>query len=298
MKKETKRYTLVEYLGSKERYYDSKEEYENVLREIEKSNKRKTSRLYCGNITTERLGGGRLKATIHIYGKLTEPMTITELDTFTLGKTEEELISELQDKIRTKDCAPDINIAYFENKNQGEKERVHYDRRIKYIPVMYKGDEKYLDKDYISNCFKFHANQNDYGFFLGIANEFCFYRVVDAEIEALYIAVDRCRNQGYNPYDMYIAAMRLFRNLIIERDKDQRPVRDARGEYQTSRRRLRDFATYIRDYNMPEKRKASPVKYNGRIKPVAPVAPVVQEQQPEEKEMSMQLSLFDYKNFQ
>ena len=33
-----------------------------------------------------------------------------------------QIVSELQDKIRTKDCAPDINIAYFENKNQGEKE--------------------------------------------------------------------------------------------------------------------------------------------------------------------------------
>lgn len=294
MKKETKRYTLVEYLGSKERYYDSLLEYEDVLKEIEKSNKRKTSKLYCGNITTQKLPGGRIKATIHIYNKLTDAMTISELDDLTLSKTQEELIESVKQKLRTQEgYTPDINIAYFENKNKGEKEAVHYDRRIKYLPIMYVGDEKYLDMEYISRCLKFHASENDYAFFTGLANEFCFYRVVDEEIESLYRTVNKCRYENYSSYDMYLSAMRLFRNLILERDKDLKPLRGNNGEYQTSRRRLRDFATYIRDYRLPERKRKSPVKYNGKqLSLKSQIEP-----QPQEQPQEMQLTLFNYNEF-
>lgn len=299
MKKETKRYTLVEYLGTRERYYDTLEEYENMLSEVEKSNRRKTSKLYCGNITTQKLPGGRIKATIHVYIKLTDAMTISELDEFTLSKTREELLESVKDKLKTpQGYTPDINIAYFENKNKGEKESIHYDRRIKYIPVMYKGDERYLDMEYISSCFKYHARENDYAFFTGLANEFCFYRVVDEEIEALYRSVNKCRYEGYSSYDMYLAAMRLFRNLILERDRDLKPVRGNNGEYQTSRRRLRDFATYIRDYKLPERKRISPVKYNGKQITKKVEQPVDEPKAIEpEKPKEMQLTLFNYKEF-
>ena len=52
MKKETKRYYLVEYLGSKTKRLSSVYEYEKMLKDISLYNKRKYSKYLCGNIIT------------------------------------------------------------------------------------------------------------------------------------------------------------------------------------------------------------------------------------------------------
>ena len=113
-----------------------------------------------------------------------------------------------------------------------------------------------------------HAKALDYDFFKALANEFCIYRVVEENIEDLFGMVEKCRFQGNDPMYMAEYAYRLFNNLIVERDSEGRIIRLSNGEYQISRRRLRDFGFFIRDYNMPDSRRVVPTRYN---KPQHPV---------------------------
>ena len=266
MKKETKRYSLVEYCGTRQRVYDSLEEYNNLLNIIEQNNRKKTTKYYFGNVTCVKSPEGKYIATIHLYNRLTLPKTITELDNETRDLTPKELAIKYQDKLKTKkECTPDINISYFENKNSGEKEDIHYDRRIKYIPVLYKDDEKYLNPTYIKACLSCHAKNNDYDFFKGLANEFCIYHIVSEFTEDIWDAVDKVRYQGRDNFDMYRSALNLYNNLILERKPDASAIRDENGNYQISRRRQRDFGFYIRDYNIPPAKRKTPIKYNYNI---------------------------------
>ena len=50
-KKETKRYSIVEYLGVTRREYCSLDEYRKTLDIIEKNNRKKTTKYYFGNVT-------------------------------------------------------------------------------------------------------------------------------------------------------------------------------------------------------------------------------------------------------
>lgn len=267
-KKETKRYALVEYLGTVKREYSTKEEYQEMLKTIERYNNRKTHKHFYGNITS-KIKDGKISVLVHIYHRLTEKMTISDIDHFTEGFEEDELINYFKNITSTKNLEPDINICYFENKNtEDEKsDEVHYERRIKYLPILYKGDLPFLDKNYIKKCLMAHANNNDYDFFKALASEFSPYKVVSESVEELWSIVDKCRYQGYESMEMASAAFRLYSNLIVERDREGRIIRLKNGEYQISRRRQRDFGFFIRDYNMVDSKRKIPTRYNKRIKP-------------------------------
>ncbi len=267
-KKETKRYALVEYLGTVKREYSTKEEYQEMLKTIERYNNRKTHKHFYGNITS-KIKDGKISVLVHIYHRLTEKMTISDIDHFTEGFEEDELINYFKNITSTKNLEPDINICYFENKNtEDEKsDEVHYERRIKYLPILYKGDLPFLDKNYIKKCLMAHANNNDYDFFKALASEFSPYKVVSERVEELWSIVDKCRYQGYESMEMASAAFRLYSNLIVERDREGRIIRLKNGEYQISRRRQRDFGFFIRDYNMVDSKRKIPTRYNKRIKP-------------------------------
>ena len=267
-KKETKRYALVEYLGTVKREYRTKEEYQEMLKTIERYNNRKTHKHFYGNITS-KIKDGKISVLVHIYHRLTEKMTISDIDHFTEGFEEDELINYFKNITSTKNLEPDINICYFENKNtEDEKsDEVHYERRIKYLPILYKGDLPFLDKNYIKKCLMAHANNNDYDFFKALASEFSPYKVVSESVEELWSIVDKCRYQGYESMEMASAAFRLYSNLIVERDREGRIIRLKNGEYQISRRRQRDFGFFIRDYNMVDSKRKIPTRYNKRIKP-------------------------------
>ena len=267
-KKETKRYALVEYLGTVKREYSTKEEYQEMLKTIERYNNRKKHKHFYGNITS-KIKDGKISVLVHIYHRLTEKMTISDIDHFTEGFEEDELINYFKNITSTKNLEPDINICYFENKNtEDEKsDEVHYERRIKYLPILYKGDLPFLDKNYIKKCLMAHANNNDYDFFKALASEFSPYKVVAERVEELWSIVDKCRYQGYESMEMASAAFRLYSNLIVERDREGRIIRLKNGEYQISRRRQRDFGFFIRDYNMVDSKRKIPTRYNKRIKP-------------------------------
>ncbi|NLC48598.1 MAG: hypothetical protein GX758_04490 [Tenericutes bacterium] len=266
MKKETKRYSLVEYCGTRERVYSSEEEYAELLKIIEKSNRRKTSKYYFRNITRNVNTEGMIVATIHLYNRLTMPLTITELDNMTSQLSEQELFLKYKDKLRTREShTPDINISYFENKNKDEKDAVHYDRRIKYIPVLYKEDEKYLSEQYIKYCLDFHSKKEDINFFKSLANEFSPYHVVGEQVEEIFNSADKVKYQGRDPFYLYKAAYDLYGALIVERNSNGTLIRDDEGKYQISRRRLRDFGFFVRDYDISLSKIKSPVRYNGQL---------------------------------
>ena len=161
MKKEQKSYYLVEYCGPYRSVYNSIDEVNAVLDEIRKYNRRKNERYIIGNANYEEVNG-KYVLIAHLYNKLLPKSTISELDNYTKEFNERELIINLFDKFRIVDETktrtkkgyyPDINIAYFE------------DKKLKYIPVLYKDDIKYLDRDYIFRCIDYHCYHNDITFF-------------------------------------------------------------------------------------------------------------------------------------
>lgn len=266
-KKETKRYALVEYLGTVRREYSTKEEYAELLKTIEKYNNRKTHKHFYGNITSE-LKDGKISVIVHIYHRLSQKMTISDIDHFTEGFEEDDLINYFSNVTSTKSGEPDINICYFENKDAKDEtpDEIHYERRIKYLPILYKGDLPFLDKEYVRKCLIAHARNNDYGFFKDLAKEFAPYKVVEESIEELFSIIEKCKYEGYTPTEMSNAALKLYNNLIVERDREGRIIRLPNGTYQISRRRQRDFGFFIRDYNMIDSRRKIPTRYNKRIK--------------------------------
>ena len=261
MKKETKRYTLVEYCGCRTKHLANKAEYDNMIKDIVLSNRRKTSKYLCGNVSFFRNRDKSIDATIHIYHKLMGPSTISEVDDFTTTMTEEELISRFESELCTKEeFFPDINVCYFETKNKNEKSSDKRDIGIKYIPVIYKVDRTFLDRDTIKDYLKFQAETDNFDFFKGLCNEFCFYNFIGEEIEELYRTIDRAKYQEYDGSTMYFAALRLFNRFIKEYNREGKVVLDNNGKPQISKRRLRDFGMFIRNYG---NQRRSPVCYNG-----------------------------------
>ena len=125
MKKEQKRYFLVEYLGYKKVEYNTKEEVLKALDDTRKYNNRKSSRCIAGNITCEYVNGKYIFIG-HYYRKLREKSTISELDNYTSIFYEKGLIKELYPRLVTANpdnnkegnyIYPDINIAFFEEKD-------------------------------------------------------------------------------------------------------------------------------------------------------------------------------------
>ena len=262
MKKELKRYSLCEYCGEQVRYYNNYEDYQKLLIMVDKLNKSGKNQFYFGNVSCE-FSGDLYRVSIHVYNRLTPKMTISDIDNLTMDKTEESLIEDYKDLIRTrKPFIPDINIMYFEEKNSNDKDEQTLIRRIKYIPVLYSRDKRFLDRNYIQSCIKVAAREHDINFFKKMANEFCFHHVIVEYIEKLRYYIDLCE-RGENMYSsLSNTAIELYEALIRERKSDKRVCMDEKGEPLISRRRLRDFGFFVRDYLVPTNRINIPTRYN------------------------------------
>ena len=262
MKKETKRYMIVEYAGTKEREYDTKEELDSMIEATRKYNNRKKTIYICGNADVTLING-KYHVKIHLYNKLSGKNTISDLDELTKNFDKRSLEGYFADKIKmVGSYEPDINIAYFETKDAKDDEDKPLLFGIKYIPVLYKDDLKYFDESYIKNCLMFHAERFDTSFFRAMASEFCFHHVVSNEVEKLYMYADKVDNQGYDSMSLYYVSLDLYRKLIYEREKDGSLIRNDNGGYQISARRKRDFCFFLKNYNNV-KGKNSPLRYNG-----------------------------------
>ena len=157
---------------------------------------------------------------------------------------------------------PDINIAYLETQNKDENNSIRFERGIKYIPVLYKEDTKYVDPSYIRSCMYFHAGTKDCEFFRSLAKEFSVYHFIGDEVSDLYDKVDKCEYQNASLNLLYSSANKLFSKFIIEYEKDESLTRDENGKYIISRRRLRDFGFFIKNFNIRDSKIKSPLCYN------------------------------------
>ena len=266
MKKELKKYTLVEYLGEEHREYDSIEECKNLIEILKKHNKKQKKKYLFGNVIITKVQN-KYHVIVHKYNKLTPKLTISQLDELTSKMNEKELIYYFKSSLKTKisfGYDPDINIIYL---NGREKNYPNYSSvRLSYLPVLYKDDIKYLSKKYVMKCVEYHLNNNDYYFFLELANKFEIYRVIEDDIDRLRTEVNKLRYSNYDNSYLLTIVSNLYDNLVFERDKDSRILRDCNGNILKSHRRIRDFAIFVRDYGMIEKKKNSPFKYNKKMK--------------------------------
>lgn len=264
MKKETKRYYLVEYCGSINRKLKDIYKYERMLKSINLSNKRRSSKYICGNVTFYVNNDESVTANVHVYNRLIGPVTISEIDNYTTSMSYEELVSKFESDLCTKEnYTPDINVCYFETKNKDEDCSNKKDIGIKYIPVIYKRDKQFLDINSIRNYLKFQADTHNYDFFKGLCNELCFYLFIGDEIEELYKVIDKVKSHRLDISELYRCSLKLFSKFIKEYDRNGKYVYDKDGKVQISKRRLRDFGMYIRYYNIERN---SPIKYNGKEK--------------------------------
>ncbi len=262
MKKEKKRYYLISYCGTREKVVQTKQEYEETLKEVNNYNRRSKSQYLVGNITKASMPDG-IHIIGHAYKKLTGPSTISELLEYTTRFTKEELANTLESETGIKEgYIPDINIAYLENKDRGAKEDIHYDRRIKYLPVFYKDDRKYLSKEYVLRCLKYHVYKAHFDILKGLTSELCFNKDAAEEVERMYRTIDLCEHQNYSLDELYRVGKALIEKYICEVESDRTIARDDKdASYGTSRRRLYDVGIYFK-YCGSMSQKHSPVKYN------------------------------------
>ena len=261
MKKETKRYMIVEFAGTKQKMYDTQEEVNKVLEDTRKYNARLTSKYICGNITIDNVND-KFVLTIRLYKKLSGKDTITNIDGFTRLFSMKELQAYFaKESVMQEGYTSDINVAYFETSGEKDEEGRPLIIGIKYVPVFYRGDEQYFDEEFIKKCLYYHASQGDTDFFKALAHEFIMYHVVAEQVDKLFYYVDKVEHQGYNPTTLYYDAYALYKKLIADRNSNGHVSRDDTGAQQISNRRKRDFAFFLRDYNA--RKKPSPLKYNG-----------------------------------
>lgn len=256
MKPEQKRYMLVEYYDTNVHEVSSYSEFLALLHDTELYNRRKIDgarkkgRLLYGNVHYLEKDGKKY-IVANRYHKLTDRMTISELDRYTSQFTKEEFIETNKPNFWTnmdKGYKPDINVAYLESKDRSKEEvgEVHLEQRVKYIPVMYKEDMVcFNNPDFIRENLYYFAKQGDIGFFKQLANEFCEHRPAADAVEKLFQMTERCQYEGLDYSFLVNAAMDLYRSVIYDKDKD--------GISQISVRRKRDFVFFIRKFYSPAK---------------------------------------------
>ena len=274
MKKEQKRYFLVEYVNKLTKVYNSKEELDAAISEIGRYNNRKTAPYIIGNMNTYLLDN-KYYLNFHVYNKLLPKSTISEIDELTKEYDESGLIISLKDNImslkpeNTKDNSPiypDINIAYFEDKNKKDRSNDYAFKRIKYIPVLYNDDLKYLDASFIINCILFHASHCDLKFFEGILNEFRYSHSCGRYLDKIQETLEEVKYNGLNCMNLYYDTKDFYLAYIVEREIKRKGngnesiLRDDKGNYLYSRRRVRDFGFYVKNYECKMVKK--PTMYN------------------------------------
>ena len=254
MKKEQNRYYLVEYARSETKHYNTREELDKALDDIRKYNNRQKESYLIGNMSVVENNGFEL--TTNLYHKLSKRLSISAIDSVTSKYTENELVIALSKRLRSiypeytdnKPFYPDINIAYFEDRDEKDRDD-NLIRRIKYIPVLYKNDLDYVNVKKVRNMLEDHANNVDIDFFEALVEEYKQNRSVDKELDDLLIAIDRVKNLRYATDNLFYASVNLYNALILEVDKYGNYELDDKGYVQKSRRRLRDFGFFIKNYN-------------------------------------------------
>lgn len=240
---EDNRYMLVEYLGSID-IVMNENKYEDFLKSLRKNNSSKNNTIICGNVSkSDTNRNGMIMVRYHKYHMLSRKMNISSLDNYTVLFDEEALKNELSDRIMTyKDYYPDINVAYFVQ-NDG------YDIGVRYIPVLYKNNEIFLNPTIIKSLLYKYAEDKNYNFFADLAERFEKFNDVSDYVYDLRTAIGNSERYNFDKMSLYRNSVLLFKNLI----------RASNDKSLVSKRRLRDFGLFVRDYGTRAK---SPVEYN------------------------------------
>lgn len=266
MKKETKRYSIVEYVGKTIRTVNTEKEYDALIDYIKKVNSRKTSKFYFGNISKKEVDG-KIELTIHIYNRLTQPRTIRDIDEECRGYVSIKDMLESGYRAGTMHYNPDIYISYFETKNESEKNDKDVDIRIKPLPLLFECDQKYFDESYIKKCLDSHSSKYDFQFFLDLVKDFRYDRSVYERANELLEDINSVKRNDINSYHLSHDAIRFYNTYIIERDNRGTALRDDNGNFEKSHRRIRDFASFVREREMITTKRLSATHYNVKQDP-------------------------------
>lgn len=257
--KEKNRYTIVEYKGKLIKTLDTLLEYDELIKKLKKLNDKESNEEYYGNVSYTTLPSGRLNVTIHMYKKLSKKTTIKEIDKLTSKYSKSEYIYENKDSLLDEDnMFPDINIAYFQTSKDDNLKL-----SLKYIPIIFKDDVKYLDYDYFFNFVDERINENDLVFFSNFANRFSTYKtkLVSLLTEKLFMEVNEVEF-GIKRIDILReSTIKLYEALVYERDKNGNKVFDGQ-DYVKSYRKMRDISLFIKSYENKDNKKIIPFKYN------------------------------------
>lgn len=280
-KKETKRYTIVEYNGFVLRKVNNEEEYEKLVKYIKKINNRIKSNYYFGNLSKKN-DGDKILIKIHIYKKLSPKRTISDIDSET---TKYVSIKDMLDKNYSKltnHYNPDIYITYFEELNKSEKKEQkpedRLDIRIRALPLLFECDRKYFSENYIRQALDCFAKGKNIDFFREILEKYKKYRSADRLLDELQVKVNDAstymKRESQNAEVvlqkmLYLSstAKNIYRKICIEHDKNGKIIRDIDGNIQYSHRRVRDFGVFVREYVMPQNKRISSTRYNVRQDP-------------------------------
>lgn len=261
MKQEQKRYSLVEYLGLVEKVVDSEKEYNEILEKINRYNRKSSSNRFFGNVSKFPYNQ-KLLVRVHIYNRLTPKMTISEIDNLTSSFNERELIEYFKNKIKSnKNYIPDLNIAYFEDKDYNIKTFYDFDRRILYLPIIYRDSKCYTELTNIKRMLLNFSENREFDFFDKLLERYSSYISVSCELESLKESIYKTRNDIDSDYSLYLKSKDLLYGLVYEKDKNNEFIKLSDGSIKISRRKLRDFGMFIKQYN--DSLCNSPTAYNG-----------------------------------
>ena len=107
-------------------------------------------------------------------------------------------------------------------------------------------------------CIKYQLSVSDYDFFYDLIDRFSCNKVIEEDIEKLRIAINNIKNGIGTHEDIYNIVFKLYDHLVYERDKNSKLIRDENGCILKSRRRIRDFGFFVKNYGMLDKKKIKP----------------------------------------
>ncbi len=242
MKKELKRYILVENYKEIYRECDNFDEYRKLLDKIRKYNNNPKNKYLFGNVNYYVDRDAKIIVIINRFNKLMPKTNISSIDELTSQMDRNGLIDYIRLKLKTN--SPIINIAYL---NGGEN------IKIGLIPVLYKDDIKYLSKKYVFSCIKLYLANSDYNFILKLLTRFEKYNIVKNDIINIRIQINKIRYTNVD--NSYILTMlsNLYDKLVAQRDSNGNIIKDSNNNNLNSRRVVRDFGFFIKEYKLNEK---------------------------------------------
>ena len=258
-KKTVKRYSLVEYVGEHKKVFNNMSEYQSFIKIM--SNYNAKSKIACpsfgGNVSYIELPDGKIEARYYKYNRLTDRMTLEELDAFTSQFDLEGLVMHYKDSLRKIGDTPDINIAYAVGNGRN---KIKYDNKITYTPVMYTEDKQKLTDEYVENNLYYRSVHKDIKFLKDLYKLFEKHKGSDDELDALLTIINHIDvGEQSDTLAIYSVVRALYYSLMAPKDRYGNPATDKSVRIKKVER---DFKMFIRDYDLKDSERRIPTRYN------------------------------------